>query len=577
MSMRLSRGYWQTLKETPSDAEVISQKLMLRSGLIYKTAAGLYTYLPMAVRTLRKVERIIRQELDSIDCFEVQMPVITPAELWKESGRWDTMGPQMLKMVDRAERELCVSPTNEETVTDLFKKTITSYKQLPVCLYQINTKFRDEIRPRFGLMRAREFSMKDGYSFHLTKESLDTFYDEVFGAYSKIFKRLGLEFIAVEADGGAMASGGAKTHEFQVVAGNGEDDVVFVPQTGFAANIEKAMTQRLGLTTLAAAALETIETPDQRTCEEVCRAHGFNIIHSLKSLVMVATIKGKEQFFMVMLLGDDSLNEVKFKNKVAAEDIRPAHQSELESLGVIKGFMGPTLETDKLKIIFDETIDMNSSYVVGANSEGKHLQGFVPARDTKAKHFRADMRMAQEGDFIGANPVVMKKGIEVGHIFQLGDKYSKAMKVTVLNDKGQAVTPLMGCYGIGVSRVIASAIEQNHDENGIIWPASIAPYDIYLGYIGKAPEFKDLAESIFKELKTDYDVLFDDRGMGPGFMFKDADLLGLPLRVTLGERDYNATGEIEIKIRKTGETLKVKKDDLASVIKDKLTELGKWA
>lgn len=575
--MRLSRGYWQTLKETPSDAEVISQKLMLRSGLIYKTAAGLYTYLPMAFRTLKKVEKIVREELDRIGCFEVQMPLMTPAELWKESGRWDTMGPQMLKVQDRAERELCFSPTNEETVTDVFRKTISSYKQLPVCLYQINTKFRDEIRPRFGLMRAREFSMKDGYSLHLDKESLDKFYDEIYGAYSNIFRRLGLEFIAVEADGGAMASGGAKTHEFQVVAGNGEDDVVHVPETGFAANIEKAMTERRGLTTLPATELIKFATPNQKTCEEVCSAHGFDITHSLKSIIMVATIKGKDQFFMVMILGDDSLNEVKFKNKVAADDIRPAHQAELETLGLVKGSMGPTVDTDKLKIIFDETIDMNSSYVVGANEDGFHLKGFVPSRDTKAKHFRADMRLAKVGDFIGEHKISMKKGIEVGHIFQLGDKYTKAMKVTVLNDKGQAVTPIMGCYGIGVSRVIASAIEQNHDENGIIWPASIAPYDIYLGYIGKAPEFKDIAESIFSELNSQFEVLFDDRGMGPGAMFKDADLLGLPIRVTLGERDYNATGEIEVKIRKTGETLKVKKEELATTIKTKLSELGKWA
>lgn len=575
--MRLSRGYWQTLKETPSDAEVISQKLMLRAGLIYKTAAGLYTYLPMAFRTLKKVERIIREELDRIGCFEVQMPIMTPSELWKETGRWDTMGPQMLKVSDRAERELCFSPTNEETVTDLFRRTVSSYKQLPVCLYQINTKFRDEIRPRFGLMRAREFSMKDGYSFHLDKESLDKFYEEIFGAYSNIFKRLGLEFIAVEADGGAMASGGAKTHEFQVIAGNGEDDVVYVPQTGFAANIEKAMTERKGLTTLAASELTKFATPDQKTCEEVCAAHGFDITHSLKSIVMVATIKGKEQFFMVMLLGDDNLNEVKFKNKVVADDIRPAHQTELEDLGLLKGYMGPTFETDKLKVIFDETINMDASYVVGANEDGFHLKGFVPSRDTKPKHFRADMRLAKVGDYVGEHPIVMKKGIEVGHIFQLGDKYTKSMKVTVLNDKGQAVTPIMGCYGIGVSRVIASSIEQNHDENGIIWPASIAPYDVYLGSIGKAPEFKELAESIFQELNSQFEVLFDDRGMGPGAMFKDADLLGLPLRITLGERDYNATGEIEIKVRKTGETLKVKKEDLISTIKTKLNELGKWA
>jgi prolyl-tRNA synthetase len=575
--MRLSQGYWQTLKETPSDADIVSQQLMMRAGLMYKTGAGLYTYLPMAFKSLKKIEKIIREELDKINCFEIQMPVMTPAELWQETGRWDAMGGQMLKVKDRAEREICFSPTNEETVTDLFRRTVSSYKQLPVCLYQINTKFRDEIRPRFGLMRAREFTMKDGYSFHIDKASLDKFYDEIYLAYETIFKRLGLDFIIVEADGGAMAGGGAKTHEFQVVADNGEDYVVTVPKTGFAANIEKAMTVRKNIAFASATDLSKFSTPQQRTCEEVCAAHGFPITQSLKSIVMNAVINGKDQYFMVMLLGDDSLNEVKFKNKVAAEHIRPAQQAELERLGLVKGFMGPTTEAQGFKVIFDEAIDMNAAYIVGANEPDFHLKGFVPGRDTKPKNFRADMRLAKEGDFIGDDQVVLKKGIEVGHIFQLGDKYTKSMKVTVLNDQGKAVTPIMGCYGIGVTRVLASAIEQSNDKDGIIFPASISPYDIYLGYIGKTPETKAVVESLYAELKNQgYEILFDDRQLGPGQMFKDADLIGLPMRVILGERDYMATGDIEVKIRKTGETLKVKKDELNSIIKKKLEELGKW-
>jgi prolyl-tRNA synthetase len=574
--MRLSQGYWQTLKETPSDADVVSQQLMMRAGLIYKTGAGLYTMQPMGLRSYKKIEKIVREELDKINCFELLMPVITPAELWQESGRWDAMGGQMLKLTDRAERELCVSPTNEETVTDVFRRTVNSYRQLPVCLYQINTKFRDEIRPRFGLMRAREFIMKDGYSFHIDKASLDKFYEEIYGAYENIFRRMGLEFIAVEADGGAMAGGGTKTHEFQVVADNGEDYVVTVPRTKFAANIEKAITTRKNLSTAPQSPLEKFATPDQKTCEEVCAAHGFPITQSLKSLVMHAVINGKDQFFMVMLLGDDSLNEVKFKNKVNAEHIRPAQQSELDRLGLVKGYMGPTTTAD-FKIIFDEAIDMNASYVVGANEAGHHLKGFVPSRDTTAKHFRADMRLAKEGDFIGDDEIVLKKGIEVGHIFQLGDKYSKSMKVTVLNEQGKAVTPLMGCYGIGMTRVMASAIEQFNDKDGIIWPAAIAPYDVYLCFIGKTPETKALAEELNSEIKkAGMDTIFDDRQLGPGQMFKDADLIGLPVRVVLGERDYLATGEIEVKIRKSGETLKVKKDELISVLKQKLTELGRW-
>ena len=575
--MRLSQGYWQTLKETPSDADVVSQQLMMRAGLMYKTGAGLYTYLPMAFRSLKKIEKIIREEHEKINAFEISMPVVTPAELWQESGRWDGMGGQMLKAKDRAEREVCLSPTNEETVTDLFRRTVNSYKQLPVCLYQINTKFRDEIRPRFGLLRAREFTMKDAYSFHIDKASLDKFYDEIYGAYDSIFRRMGLEFIAVEADGGAMAGGGAKTHEFQVVADNGEDYVVTVPRTKFAANIEKAITSRKNISSAPAAELVKFSTPNQKTCDEVCAAHGFPITQSLKSIVMNAIINGKDQFFMVMLLGDDSLNEVKFKNKVNAEHIRPAQQSELDNLGLVKGFMGPTTTADGFKVIFDEAIDMNASYIVGANEADHHLKGFVPSRDTRPKHFRADMRLAKDGDYIGEDQIVLKKGIEVGHIFQLGDKYTKSMKVTVLNDKGQSVTPIMGCYGIGVTRVLASAIEQNNDKDGIIWPASIAPYDIYLCFIGKTPETKALAEELNTEIKNaGLDTLFDDRQLGPGQMFKDADLIGLPIRVVLGERDYLATGEIEVKIRKTGETIKVKKSELVSTLQSKLKELGKW-
>ncbi len=575
--MRLSQGYWQTLKETPSDADVVSQQLMMRAGLMYKTGAGLYTLQPMAFRTYKKIEKIVREEMDRINSFEILMPVITPGELWQESGRWDTMGGQMLKIKDRADRDLCVSPTNEETVTDLFRRTVNSYKQLPVCLYHINTKFRDEIRPRFGLMRAREFIMKDAYSFHNDKASLDKFYDEMFVAYSNSFSRMGLDFIAVEADGGNIAAGGAKTHEFQVVADNGEDYVVTVPRTKFAANIEKAMTVRKNLVVTPAAELIKFATPNQKTCEEVCAAQGMHITQSLKSLVMHTIIKGKDQFFMVMLLGDDLLNEVKFKNKVDAEHIRPAQQAELDRLGLVKGYMGPTTTAEGFKVIFDEAIDMNTSYVVGANEPDHHLKGFVPSRDTKPKSFRADLRLAKEGDFIGDDQIVLKKGIEVGHIFQLGDKYTKAMKVTVLNEQGKGITPLMGCYGIGMTRVLASAIEQNNDKDGIIWPASIAPYDVYLCFIGKTPETKELVEGIWEDFKKDgLECLFDDRQLGPGMMFKDADLIGLPLRVVIGERDYLATGEIEIKVRKTGETLKVKKDELLPTVKAKLKELGKW-
>lgn len=576
--MRLSQGFWQTLKETPNDAEIPSHQLMMRAGLIHKTAGGLYTYLPMAFRSLKKIEKIIREEHDRIGCFEIQMPVVTPAELWKETGRWDVMGPQMLRIKDRAERELCVSPTNEESVTDVFRKTINSYKQLPVCLYQINTKFRDEIRPRFGLLRGREFTMKDGYSLHMDKDCLDTFYQKIYGAYVAIFKRMGLDFIVVEADGGAMAAGGAKTHEFQLIADAGEDTLVTVPGTGYAANIEKAPTTRLNLKPQPTADYNEFATPNQKTCEEVAAAHGLHITHTLKSLVMQVIRGEKVHYYMVMLLGDDQLNEVKFKNAMNADHVRAAQAGELEALGLIKGFMGPTHQAEKLSVLFDACVDLNSSYVVGANKEGFHAKGFVPSRDTKLSFKQLDLRLAKDGDVMNGQPIVMKKGIEVGHVFQLGDKYTKSMGATVLSAQGKAITPLMGCYGIGVTRTLAASIEQSHDQDGIIWPAAIAPYDIYFGVIAKTDETKKIAEEIYESfLKAGLEVLYDDRGMGPGGMFKDADLIGLPLRVVLGERDFNATGEIEVKVRKTGETLKLKREALVGTIKEKLQTLGKWA
>lgn len=576
--MRLSQGFWQTYKEIPNDAEIPSHQLMLRAGLIHKTAGGLYTYLPMALRSIRKIEKIIREEHDKIGAFEVQMSVITPAELWKETGRWEAMGPQMLRIKDRAERELCVSPTNEETVTDVFRKTINSYKQLPVCLYQINTKFRDEIRPRFGLLRGREFTMKDGYSLHMDKDCLNRFYDKIYGAYMAIFTRMGLEFISVEADGGAMASGGAKTHEFQLIADAGEDTLVTVPGV-YAANIEKAPTQRTGLKALPAAEYTKFATPNLKTCEEVAAAHGFDITHTLKSLVMQVVRGQKVHYYMVMLLGDDQLNEVKFKNAMAADHTRPAQANELATLGLVKGSMGPGLEpVQGLSVLYDVTVDVNGSYVVGANEDGFHAKGFVPSRDTKMTHKSLDLRLAKDGDVMDGKPIVLKKGIEVGHVFQLGDKYTKSMGATVLNDQGKAITPVMGCYGIGVTRTMAAAIEQNHDKDGIVWPAAIAPYDVFFGVIAKTDETKKIADEIFDSLlQAGLEVLYDDRGMGPGGMFKDADLIGLPVRVVLGERDFTATGEIEIKVRKTGETLKVKREALTATIKEKLQALGKWA
>lgn len=575
--MKLSKSFWQTYKEVPNDAEIPSHQLLMRAGFIHKTGAGLYSYLPMATKVLRKIENIIREELDKIGAQETRMAFVTPANLWQDSGRWDDMGPEMLRVKDRKDNDFCLSPTNEETFTDIFRKSVTSYKQLPVNLYQIGMKFRDEIRPRFGLMRGKEFTMKDAYTFHIDRDCMDEVYEDYFKAYSNIFKRMGLEFITVEADAGAMGSADSKTHEFQVIADSGEDIVVEAKEIGFAANIEKAQTYRAELDFTAACEVEEIETINLSTCEDVCKSLNVPVYQSLKTLVFTATYGQKEANYMIMLLGDDELNELKLKNFLKADRIAVAKEQVLKDIGAPKGYMSPLGLHGKISVLFDEAIDVEKSYIVGANKENYHVKGFVPSRDVE-KYKVADLRLAREGDFAldKKTPVVFRKGIEVGHIFQLGDKYTKSMEATVLDQNGKKIVPLMGCYGIGVSRTMAAAIEQFHDENGIIWPAPIAPFDVYLAVIGKKDETKALSNEIYKDLQdSGLDVVFDDRGMGPGPMFKDSDLLGLPVRVLLGERDYNETGELEIKVRSTGDVFKVKKEDVVEKVKEILTGLGK--
>jgi prolyl-tRNA synthetase len=575
--MKLSKSFWQTYKETPSDAEIPSHQLLMRAGFIQKETGGIYSYLPMAVRVIEKIKNIIREELNNIDSQELLMNMVTPSEVWKESGRWDTMGPEMLRFQDRKGADFCLSPTNEETITNIFKKTVTSYKNLPTSLYQINTKFRDEIRPRFGLMRGREFIMKDAYTFHMDKACMDAEYEKFYKAYSNIFTRMQLDHIIVEADAGAMGSADSKTHEFQVVADNGEDTVVEAKELNYAANIEKAQTYRLNLEFTDSTELQEIETINLQTCADVCSTLNVQVHQSLKTLLMTATYGKKEVHYMIMLLGDDELNEIKLENMLKCDSLAVASEDVLKYLEVPKGYMSPLGLNGKISVIFDEAIDVDKSFIVGANKENHHVKGFVPSRDLE-KFKSADLRMAQEGDFAfdKKTKVKFRKGVEVGHIFQLGNKYTKSMKATVLDQNGKKVTPLMGCYGIGVTRTMAAAIEQNHDENGIIWPAPIAPFDLYFAVIGKKDETKSLSNEIYKDLKASkIDVLFDDRGMGPGPMFKDADLLGLPVRLVLGERDYEASGELELKIRYSGESIKVKKEDIASKVKEILKSLGK--
>ena len=571
--MKLSQGFWQTYKEVPADAEIASHQLMIRTGLIHKSGSGLYNYLPMGLRSIRKVEKIIREELDKIGCHEIAMSVVTPGELWQETGRWDKMGGLMLRFKDKKNADLCISPTNEETVTDIFRSTVKSYKQLPVTLYQINTKFRDEIRPRFGLMRGREFTMKDAYSFHLDKASLDEGYQALYDAYTAIFTRLGLEFIPVEADGGAMASADSKTHEFQVVANSGEDLIIYSQDAKYAANIEKAQTKKAAAPyDMNVVPMKEVETVKTESIEAVSTLLGLTQNQSLKAMLYTVTSGEVSKMILVMVIGDDSVNEVKLQNFLKCDHLIAASEEDIKKAKIWKGYMGPFGLEDQLDIIFDNEVNLDASYVIGANKKDAHVTGFNPKRDMK-KIVQADLRLSKSGDLTmdGKHTVVEKRGIEVGHVFQLGDKYTKAMKVGVLDQNGKLSTPLMGCYGIGVTRVVAAAIEQNHDANGIIWPKSIAPYDVYFATIVKAPEFAKIADDLYIEMKNSgLDVVYDDRNVGPGNKFKDSDLLGLPYRVVLGERDFGASGELEVIERKSGTITKVKKEDLISTLKNLL-------
>lgn len=574
--MKLSKSIWQTYKEVPAEAEIPSHQLMIRAGLIHKSGSGLYTYMPFGYKVVRKVEQIVREEMDATGAQEMLMSVVTPGELWQESGRWEKMGGQMLKFKDKGGRDLCISPTNEEAVADVFRKTVRSYKQLPQSVYQINTKFRDEIRPRFGLMRAREFTMKDAYSFHMDKACLDEGYNVLYKAYQKVFDRMGLEFAAVEADAGDMADKEAKSHEFQVIAQTGEDTIIYCAETGYAANIEKAGTLREELNfDKNLQDSKEMETPNMATIDDVCNFLKVPKHHSIKSLLYSAKKGEDEEIVLIQLLGDDELNDIKLKNFFAADEVAPIEESKLKGLGFSKGFIGASNMPTGLRVLVDKAIDLDAYYTIGANKKDYHLCGFNFKRDG-GEYEVLDLRLARKGDRTpgGKGIVDEKKGIEVGHIFQLGDKYTKAMNVKILDRNGKAVAPLMGCYGIGISRVVAAAIEQNHDENGIIWPKEIAPFDLYFATIAKTEEYKLIGDDIYEELKkAGFDTLYDDRKAGPGFKFKDSDLLGLPVRVVMGERDFKEKGELEIIIRKTNEKRFVKREDLVQTLNEIIKEL----
>ncbi|AVQ27125.1 proline--tRNA ligase [Fusobacterium ulcerans] len=564
--MRFSKSYIKTLKETPKEAETASHKLLLRASMIKKLTSGVYTYLPLGYKALKKVENIVREEMDRAGSQEILMPVLQPAELWKESGRWDVMGPLMMKLQDRNKRDFVLGPTHEEVVTDLIRNDISSYKALPLSLYQIQTKFRDEIRPRFGLMRGREFVMKDAYSFHATAESLDEEFLNMRDTYSRIFSRCGLKFRPVEADSGAI--GGSGSQEFHVLADSGEDEIIYCDSCSYAANVETAVSRVEASPVEELKNAELIDTPNVSKIDDIVQF--LNIPYSKTVKAMMYRDMGNDQVYMVLMRGDYEVNETKLKNIVNAVEVALLTDEELEKHGLIKGFIGPYgIELGDIKVIADTAVTEINNHTAGGNKMDTHYINVNYGRDYKAD-IVADIKTVKVGETCErcGGKLHSARGIEVGHIFKLGDKYSKALNATFLDDKGESKVMLMGCYGIGVSRTLASAIEQNNDEFGIIWPTALAPYivDVIPANVKNEEQVK-VAEEIYEALLNDgIDSMIDDRDERPGFKFKDADLIGFPFKVVSGKRA--GEGIVELKIRRTGETLEISKDDVVSTVRE---------
>jgi len=562
--MRTTQYLLSTLKETPADAEVISHQLMLRAGMIRKLASGLYTWLPTGLRVLRKVENIVREEMNNACAIEVSMPVVQPADLWQESGRWEQYGPELLRFVDRGDRAFVLGPTHEEVITDLIRGEISSYKQLPLNFFQIQTKFRDEVRPRFGVMRSREFIMKDAYSFHTTQESLQETYDAMYAAYSKIFTRMGLDFRAVEADTGSI--GGSASHEFQVLASSGEDDIIFSTGSDYAANIELAEAVAPATPRAAASeALRQVATPNAKTIAELVEQFQVPVEKTVKTLMVHATEESGHKLVALLVRGDHELNEVKAeKLQHVASPLTFATEAEIRAIvNAGPGSLGPV--NLPMPIVADRTVAAMSDFSAGANIDGQHHFGINWERDLPLPHV-ADIRNVVEGDISpdGKGTLLIKRGIEVGHIFQLGTKYSEAMNATVQGEDGRNQVMTMGCYGIGVSRVVAAAIEQNHDDRGIIWPDAIAPFQVAILPMNMHKSFrvKDVAEELYQTLRDKgIDVILDDRKERPGVMFADMELIGVPHQVVIGDRNLDAQ-ELEYKNRRTGEKLMIKQSDI---------------
>ena len=567
--MRLSQFPLSTLKETPADAEIISHQLMMRAGMLRKQAAGLYSWLPLGLRVLRKVEAIVREEMDRAGALELLMPAVQPAELWMESGRWEQYGPELLRFNDRHQRGFCLGPTHEEVITDIARREIRSYKQLPVNYYQVQTKFRDEIRPRFGIMRAREFIMKDAYSFHIDQSSLDATYQLMYDTYSRIFTRLGLEFRPVQADSGAI--GGNISHEFHVLADSGEDAIAFSSGGEYAANVERAEAIAPAVERPAAtAAMSTVDTPGQHSIEDVCKHLGIKPEQCVKTLLL----QGKEAAIVALVLrGDHDLNTVKAEKLDAiATPLQFASDEQIRTAaGCSAGSLGPAGLS--IPVIVDHSAAQLADFVCGANEDGKHLTGVNWVRDLPAPDC-ADLRNVVDGDASpdGKGTLSIARGIEVGHIFQLGTKYSEAMGATVLNEQGKEETMTMGCYGIGVSRIVAAAIEQNNDDKGMIWPTAIAPFQVALLPMNmkKSQRVREATEELYRKLQTaGIDVLLDDRPVRPGVMFSDMELIGIPHRIVVGEKNLDQD-LLEYKARRGDSNQDVPRAEIIAFLKAKL-------
>ena len=575
--MRASRFFISTLKEAPSDAEIVSHKLMMRAGMIKRLGSGIYTYMPLGLRVIRKVEGIIREEMNKAGAIELLMPLVQPAELWQETGRWDKMGPELLRLKDRHGRDFALQPTSEEVVTDVVRTEVKSYRQLPLNFYHIQTKFRDERRPRFGLMRGREFTMKDAYSFDRDVEGMQKSYQTMFDAYVSIFNRFGLKFRAVAADNGAI--GGTGSHEFHVIASTGEDALVYCPNSDFAANMEAA--EALPLIAQRGAAtqpLTKVSTPKTTKCEDVARLLGIDLAQTVKSIALTVEkdVDGKQvkENWLLLLRGDHELNEVKVTKVPGLKDFRFASEAEiLEAYGTVPGYLGPIGTKQPVNVVADRTVANMADFVCGANEAEYHLTGANWGRDV-AEPVVADLRNVVEGDASpdGKGTLAIERGIEVGHVFQLGTAYSAAMNCVYLDEKGQPAPMQMGCYGIGVTRILGAAIEQNFDDKGIIWPDAIAPFELVLCPMGydRSDLVKTETDRLYAELQAaGVDVIVDDRGLRPGAMFADWELVGVPHRVVIGERGLKE-GNLEYQGRRDAEATAVPAADMVGFIKGKL-------